>query len=66
VGDEARLFLAVGVLGRFTTFSALGYETMEQLQAREGWSALMNITGNVILALGAVWLGRTVFRLIGF
>jgi CrcB protein len=66
LGDEARLFLAVGVLGGFTTFSAFGYETMEQLQAREGWSALMNITGNVILGLAAAWLGRAVFRQFGF
>jgi len=65
LGPDSRLFLSVGVLGGFTTFSAFGYETMEMLRARDHWLALFNVSGNVVLGLGAVWLGRTILKIAG-
>jgi CrcB protein len=62
---NARLFVAVGLLGGFTTFSAFGYETIELLRDDELRLALLNVAGNVVLGLAAVWLGRTILRLAG-
>lgn len=52
-----RLLLFTGLLGGFTTFSAFGLETV--FLAREGaWrDAALNIALQIILGLGAVWLG---------
>lgn len=55
---ETRAFVFVGVLGGFTTFSAFGNETMNLLRDKETSLALANVTGHVVLGLGAVWLGR--------
>jgi len=53
---EARLFLMVGVLGGFTTFSTFGYETMDLLRAGSTRLAAVNVTTNVLV--GLVALGR--------
>lgn len=65
LGPNARLFITVGLLGGFTTFSAFGYETMELLRGGEVRWAFLNVAGNVILGLGAVWLGRAISKLAG-
>jgi CrcB protein len=62
---EARLFLVVGVLGSFTTFSAFGYETFEMLRDGALRLALLNVLAQVVLGLGAVWGGHAVARAIG-
>lgn len=65
LGPNARLFVGIGLLGGFTTFSTFGYETMLLLRDREPWLALLNVAGNVVLGLGSVWLGRAVLRAAG-
>jgi CrcB protein len=55
---DARLFAVVGLLGGFTTFSAFGNETLNLLRDRDWWLAGANVAANVVLAVGAVWLGR--------
>ena len=55
--DEWRVFLIVGVLGGFTTFSAFGVDTHAFLQDRELTRALINVAANVLLGVCAVWLG---------
>lgn len=55
------LFLNVGILGGFTTFSAFGLETAEFLQQHNYAFAFMNISANLILGIGAVFLGRILF-----
>ena len=62
LSPNMRMFLAVGCLGAFTTFSTFGYETLELIQDREFWLATLNVAANVVLGLAAVWLGRTVLR----
>lgn len=57
LGQSARLFLVVGILGGFTTFSAFGYETMLLARNREMAIALANILLQVALGLLAVWAG---------
>lgn len=62
LGHRWRLFLAVGVLGGFTTFSAFGHETLALIRSdRLGW-ALVNVATNVMLGFAAVWLGRWVMK----
>lgn len=60
--DDTQLFLKVGLLGAFTTFSTLGFETVELLGDGEWSSALVSLAGNLALGLGAVvaggWLAR--------
>ena len=59
IGAETRAFLIVGILGGFTTFSAFGNETMNLIRDGEAALALMNVGAQVLLGLGAVWLGYT-------
>ena len=62
LSTEARLFLIVGILGGFTTFSAYGVETYGLLRNGAVGAALANALGSVVLGLGAVWAGHTVAR----
>jgi CrcB protein len=55
---EVRLFLLVGVLGGFTTFSAFGLETMNLLRDGQVLVASINVGANVVLCMLAVWAGR--------
>lgn len=59
---EWRLFLMIGLLGSFTTFSTLGFETLELLKDNEFRAASLNLAANVILGVGAVALGRIAVR----
>ncbi len=56
---ELRVFLVVGILGGFTTFSAFGNETMMLVRADEHGRALANVLLNVVAGLAAVWVGYT-------
>lgn len=52
-----RLFLVVGVLGGYTTFSSFEYETLVAVREGERWLALMYAGGSVVAGFAAVWLG---------
>lgn len=56
---EARALLIIGALGGFTTFSTFGNETMNLVRDGEWPLAVLNVSVHVLLAIGAVWLGRT-------
>ena len=62
--SEARVFVLIGILGGFTTFSSFGNETLNLARDGEMLNAFANIGLNVLLGLLAVWLGRTVSNLI--
>jgi fluoride exporter len=62
--SETRVFVFIGLLGGFTTFSSLGNETINLLREGETFNALANVGANVIFGLLLVWLGRTVAYLI--
>jgi CrcB protein len=55
-----RVFLFVGVLGGFTTFSSFGYETFELLRDGQWGSAVTSVALQLVLGLGGVWAGHTV------
>lgn len=52
-----RLFLVVGVLGGFTTFSSFSLDTLSLYHNREFWLAGLNVLLNVAVCLAAVWGG---------
>ena len=61
---ELRLFLAVGVLGSYTTISTLSLEIVESLQRGEVLAASTNLVLSVILGLLAASLGLLAGRLL--
>jgi CrcB protein len=63
LGPGARLFLLTGVLGGYTTFSTFGYETLLLGRAGQPGLALVNVAGQVVLGLLAVWAGGLASRL---
>jgi len=52
-----RLFLVVGVLGGYTTFSSFEYETYQAVRDGAPWMGLLYMTGSVVLGYFGVWLG---------
>jgi fluoride exporter len=56
-GDDARLFLMVGICGGYTTFSAFSLQTLILLQSGQIMPAAGNIGLSVVLCLIGVWLG---------
>ncbi len=59
-----RLFLFIGVLGGFTTFSTLAFETVALAEGSQMLRAAANVAAHVILGLGAAWLGFNGARLL--
>lgn len=59
-----RLFLCVGFLGGFTTFSSFGYETLMLLQEEKIVAALAYVGGSIILGLMSAALGVAVGKLL--
>jgi CrcB protein len=62
LGPTSRLFWLVGVLGGYTTFSTFGWETFALAHEGSGTAALLNVAGQVLLGLAAVWLGVATAR----
>ena len=60
---EARLFLAVGFCGGFTTFSAFSYNIVTLAKDSGAIINLIYISGSIILGVLAVYLGIIVTKL---
>lgn len=60
--NEARLFLAVGVLGGFTTFSAFSLDVVTLFQRGDYGSAVFYIMASLVLSVGALVLGLFLIR----
>jgi fluoride exporter len=52
-----RLFLVVGFLGGYTTFSSFEYEIFQSVRDGARWMALLYLTGSVALGYLGVWMG---------
>jgi len=57
VSPELRLFVAVGFLGGFTTFSSFSLETFRLIEQSGWWAAGLNFVGNTALGLIGVMVG---------
>lgn len=55
-----RLLLVVGVLGGYTTFSTLEYETLLAVRRGSPWTGLLYAFGSLIGGYVAAWLGIVV------
>ncbi|HEX9816717.1 MAG TPA: fluoride efflux transporter CrcB [Candidatus Thermoplasmatota archaeon] len=60
VGPSGRAFLAVGILGGFTTMSSFSYETVALFEAQKVNLAITNIAATFVACLAGTWLGRFV------
>jgi fluoride exporter len=60
---EWRLFLATGVLGGFTTFSAFSNETIAMLRDTQYWHASLYVISSVVVGLIATFLGIVTVKL---
>src|ERR1044071_1631314 len=64
LGPTTRLFLTVGVLGGYTTFSSFGYETIVLLRESSFGAAAFNVLAQVALGLLAVVAGAAAARIL--
>ncbi|CUU04570.1 CrcB protein [Candidatus Kryptobacter tengchongensis] len=60
ISSNWRIFIAVGLLGGFTTFSSFSYETVELLKQGSMLTAIANITYTILNCLAATWLGEVI------
>lgn len=62
--SELRVLVAIGLLGAFTTFSTLTWETLQLMEARDFVGALLNMVGSLIIGMLAVYGGVVAARLL--
>jgi len=61
--NEARVFLATGILGGFTTFSAFSADFAALVERKNFGLSALYVTGSVVLSLMAVFAGLYLVRL---
>ena len=59
---DTRMFLSVGILGSFTTFSAFGSETFDLARTGLARIAVLNVMAHMLVGLMSVWAGRAGVR----
>ena len=64
VSPEWRLFIAIGFLGSYTTFSSYAYESLNLIMTGQGTLGLLNLFGSSFLGGLAVFAGILLGRLI--
>jgi CrcB protein len=62
LSEEGRLFLTIGILGSFTTFSTFGYDTVALFRGGDMPMALANVGLNLVVGLAAVLAGAVLAR----
>ena len=62
LGPAHRVFLMVGILGGFTTFSTFSFETLELVREGAVWRAGINVVLQLVLGLVAAWVGFGLVR----
>lgn len=62
--NEWRLFLATGLIGGFTTFSAFSSETVNLLRDGQLGYATVYVASSVILGLLATYIGLSIIRIL--
>ncbi len=62
LAPEWRLFLATGICGGFTTFSAFSSETFSMLRDGQVWYASTYVISSLVLGIVATFLGYSLPR----
>nr|WP_210485483.1 fluoride efflux transporter CrcB [Microvirga antarctica] len=65
LSEHARLFLATGILGGFTTFSAFSLDAVALWERGDAGLALAYVALSVLVSIGAVIAGLAAMRWIG-
>ena len=60
--NELRIFLATGILGGFTTFSAFSLDAISLWERGEVWAAALYVLGSVVLSILALFVGLMAVR----
>lgn len=63
ISVEARVIILSGFLGAFTTFSSFMFETSSLIGEAQWGLALLNVGGQIVLGLAAMFLGLAAGRL---
>ncbi len=61
--NDIRLFVAVGILGGYTTFSAFSLDVMTLIERGDVIPAVIYVVGSVLLSVLALLLGLIIFRM---
>ncbi len=64
ISPQFRVFVAIGIIGGFTTFSTFSFETVELLKDGSFTLGLLNIAVTVLLGLTATWAGTLFGKII--
>jgi CrcB protein len=59
---DARLFVAVGIFGGFTTFSSFSLDAIAMLERGEIAPALLYVVASVVVGIAALYVGLVVMR----
>ncbi len=62
MANEIRLFIAVGVLGGFTTFSSFSLDTITLIERGELVQAIFYVALSVVVCLAGLYLGLLMSR----
>lgn len=65
VSNDVRLFLATGILGGFTTFSAFSLDTVAMAERGATVTALAYVAASVVFSIAALFAGLWAVRTIG-
>ena len=62
IGNKIQVFLIVGVLGSFTTFSEFSMDVVVLIQKNEMFAAGFYILGSIVVPLGGLLFGTFLIR----
>lgn len=57
-----RLFIATGLLGGFTTFSAFSFETVYMIRNDQAMYAILYVLASVLIGIAATFFGAALIR----
>ena len=64
ISENLRIFLQVGILGAFTTFSTFALEVFNMTEKGDYTVAMIYVVLSVILSIGGLFLGISFYRLL--
>ena len=62
--EPIKMFLFIGLIGGFTTFSAFAFESLQLFKESQSILAILNLVFQPVIGLGGVWAGQTISRFV--